>query len=596
MDPVAEIKARISIEDLVAQYVPLKRVGRTFKALCPFHKERTPSFHVNPERQLAYCFGCRKGGDHFKFIEEIEGLDFRGALKFLAEKTGVTLPKAKPEDFHKKTERDKLIDLHEHATSFFEKQLHDTKEGDKVLSYLKKRGMDKETIKMARLGFAPEGGALYKYLLEKDFTRQEIVSSGLAIARDTEQAQCIDRFRTRLMFPIKNLAGNICAFGGRALETGQEPKYLNSPETPVYHKSSLLYLLSDARQAIREKGFAIIVEGYMDALSVYQAGIKNTVACSGTALTVDQLNILKRFTKNIVFSFDRDTAGIAATERSLELGFDSEFSMKVAVWEGDAKDPDEALQKDKKLFEKSIEHASSATSYLLTQFTKQFGAEDSQSKKKIASALLPFFAKIKSPLELDEWLKQCSAYLDFSLEALYDELKRYLGKQKSLPKIAGDTNTSSSYPKEEFVSDNLKTQEYLVGLLLTHPEVRSLANQLVRPEDFEDKELQNIYRSLTSEYNQDLGESERNRSNLLAMFIEGVLSEMTDGAAEDETREAIKNFLIQKYSREKRSIIISLKSVTGPGKTSLLDSYQDLLSREEQLLRQLIHQAEPKLG
>jgi DNA primase len=583
MDSVAEIKARISIEDLVSQYIPLKKVGRNFRGSCPFHKERTPSFYVSPEKQMAYCFGCRKGGDHFKFIEEIEGLDFRGALKFLAEKTGVVLPKTMPVDYKKKTERDRLTELHEAATAFFENQLWDTKEGDKVLSYLKKRGLSKDTIKHARIGFAPESkegkwNALYTHLLEKDYTREEIVSSGLAIVRDTEQSECIDRFRMRLMFPIKNLAGNICAFGGRALETGQEPKYLNSPETPIYHKSSQLYLLFDARPAIREKGNVLIVEGYMDALTVYQAGFKNVVACSGTALTQDQLNILKRFTKNIIFSFDRDSAGKMATERSIELGFDSEFLMKVVVWEGDAKDPDEAIKASVKTFEKALNDALPATSYLLKNFTDTHGKSSPESKRKVIENLLPFFVKIKSPLELDEWLKQCAEAVGLSLDALYDELKRFQGKQKPMAHLV---------PKEENFKKSFKTEEYLLGLLLTYPKTYSSANQLVKPEDFEDIELQNIYRSLTSEYNQVLDESAVSRRNLLAMFAESTMGEMTGEAAEQEVAQALKNLLLQKYSKEKRTIIGKLKDASASEKNSLLDSYQDLLAREDQLIRQI---------
>ncbi len=209
MDAISEIKARIAIEDLVSQYVQLKKVGRNFKALCPFHKERTPSFYVNPERQLAYCFGCRKGGDHFKFIEEIEGLDFVGALKFLAEKAGVALPKAVPHDKEKKSERDRLIILHEEAARFFEKQLFETPAGKKVLDYLKKRGLKEETIKSARLGFAQDEqkDALYSHLLSAGFKRPEILSAGLVLARDTSQDACVDRIRMRLMIPIQNLAG-----------------------------------------------------------------------------------------------------------------------------------------------------------------------------------------------------------------------------------------------------------------------------------------------------------------------------------------------------------------------------------------------------
>lgn len=560
----------------------MKKVGRNFKALCPFHKERTPSFYISPERQLAYCFGCKKGGDHFKFIEEIEGLDFRGALKFLAEKTGVQLPQMVPEDKHKKTERDHLIEIHDKATEFFEKQLWETDAGKKALSYLKKRDMKEETIRHARLGFSGEvNDGLYTYLLEKGFTRSEILVSGLAIARDMEQDKCVDRFRNRLMFPIQNLSGDICAFGGRAIKEGDEPKYLNSPETPIFHKSSLLYGLFDARGEIRTTNKAVIVEGYMDAIGAHQAGFKNVVACGGTALTEDQLVLIKRFTKNLILSFDRDNAGKMATDRSIELAFAKEFLVKVAVWDSKAKDPDECIRENPKAFTKALDDAFLASDYLLKNFAESFG-KDGQGKKKTIDALLPFFAKVSSPVELDEWLKQAAVFLDISLTSLYDELKRFQGKQKSVFSKES-AKAPSALPNEEELKKKFKTQEYLLGLLLTYPELRSLANQLMRPEDFGDIELQNIYRSLTTEYNQSLDEQEASRANVLAMFVDSLVSDMKWEDMESEVKMTINTLLRQKLDGEKRSMLTRLNQAQGQEKMSLLESYQELISREEKL-------------
>ncbi|MBI2453577.1 DNA primase, partial [Candidatus Peregrinibacteria bacterium] len=435
IDPVAEIKARIAIEDLVAQYVPLKKAGRQMKALCPFHKERTPSFYVSPDRQIAYCFGCRKGGDHFRFIQEIEGLDFRGALELLADRAGIELPKATPQrqamEREKKTERDRLYELHEHAASFFEEQLWKTKEGENMLSYFKKRGLKEKIIRDARLGYAPdEPAALFPFLLAKDFTRSEIAASGLAFSRDTSQGNFIDRFRGRVMFPIENIMGAVCAFGARAVKEGDEPKYLNSPETPIYQKNAILLGFGKARGEIRSRNFAVIVEGYMDALACHQAGFLNVVACSGTALTETQLSMLKRFTKDVVFSFDRDGAGKMATERALEMGFEAELSMKVAVWAGSAKDPDECLREDPKLFEEALQCAKPAFDYLLDYFSEKFDLTSVDGKKKMLFAILPFAARIKGALEIDECLKTLAAKMGTSLTPIYDELKRYQGKQK----------------------------------------------------------------------------------------------------------------------------------------------------------------------
>ncbi len=580
MDAIAEIKSRLSIEELVSQYIPLKKSGRHFKALCPFHQERTPSFYVSTERQLAYCFGCHKGGDHFKFIEEIEGLDFRGALKFLAEKAGVTLPRALPDEHKRKSERDRLVELHDQATAFFEEQLWETSDGKKILKYLEKRGLKEATIKSAHLGFAPDAGdKLYTFLLEKDFTRGEILTAGLAVARDTEQGNCFDRFRMRLIFPIKNLAGHICAFGGRAVRDGDEPKYLNSPETPIYHKSSLLYFLSEARTEIRIKQCVVIVEGYMDALAAHQAGFKNVVACGGTALTVDQLTLIKRFTNRILLAFDRDNAGKLATLRSLELGFTHEFSLGVVVWKSEAKDPDECIRKDPEIFLKALEEAQPATQYLLQSFSGEVEKDSAEGKRKIIEGLLPFFSQMKSSVELDAWLKECAENLGLSVSALYDEVKRFKGKQKNPSFSSSSSRTKPDLPFSANANTSTRNEEYLLGLMLTYPEVRSIAHQLVPPEEIEDIELQNIYRSLSTEYNQSLG----GRANLLAMYAETLAADMTFDAVEQEVRETIKTLRRAKFDRQKRSLIQKLQQAPGEEKNELIHSYQELLQREKQL-------------
>lgn len=581
MDPITEIKNRIPIEELVSQYVPLKKAGRQFKALCPFHNERTPSFYVSPERQLAYCFGCRKGGDHFKFIEEIEGLDFRGALQLLAEKAGVDLPKIAPVDKKKKSERDRLMEVHDYATRFFEEQLWDSSDGKKVLAYLKKRGLAEETIKHARLGFAVESyDALYSFLLKKDFTRDEIITSGLCVARDTEEKKCVDRFRTRLMFPIHNVSGNICAFGGRAVKDGDEPKYLNSPETPIFHKSSLLYGLIDARSAIRAKNCAIIVEGYMDALSVRQADFENVVACGGTALTEDQLVILKRFTKKIIFAFDRDTAGKLATKRAIELGFAQDFSISVAVWKSKAKDPDECVRDDPKLFAESLETAPAATKYLLNSVCEEYEIATPDGKNSAIAELLPFFAKLASPVSLDEWVKESAASLNISVTSLYDEVKRFQGKQK---KFREQPQGEDFLPNKSKI---IQIEEYLLGLLLTHKEFSVIANQLVQPEDFEDIELQNIYRSLGTQYNQmssNPSEELENRIQILRMLGETKYADMDWIGAKGEVLETIRTLLRNKFAAQKRSLVLELKNAGDGEKTGVLEKYQQLLEKENTL-------------
>lgn len=591
MEIVNEIKSRLSIEDLVAAYVPLKKSGRNFKGLCPFHSERTPSFHVSVEKQLAYCFGCHKGGDHFKFIEEIEGLDFKGALAFLADKAGVELPKqtsrgngATIHTGETKSVRERLISIHDTATEFFEHELWESEDGKKVLKYLQKRGLKDETIRAFKIGFSPDSeNALYLYLLQKGYTREEICSSGLAIARGTDtNAPAVDRFRVRLMFPIKNLAGSICAFGGRAVRDGDQPKYLNSPETPIFHKSSFLYALSDARSEIRAKESAIIVEGYMDALTAHQSEFKNVVACGGTALTGDQLTTLKRFTKNVMFAFDRDDAGKTATQRAIELGFDQDLSTKIVVWNSDSKDPDECIREDSKLFEEAISNAASSTEYLIREFDSSYEKTPSGRRAAVES-LIPFIARIKSPLEIDEWARRASTVFDLTTQYLYDEIKRYQGKQKKpmMTKVKHEDNNDQFFNKE------LQIYEYLLGLLLTYKETISVANHIVIPEDFPDSELQNIYIILTTQYNHQgaaFSENEQKRADLLSMYVEARHADSPWEIIQSEVTETIRVILRRRFDRQKKGILADIRKSEGPLRMPLLDLYQDILAKEAQIL------------
>ena len=580
MDAINEIKSRLSIEELVGQYVQLKKVGRSFKALCPFHKERTPSFHVSPEKQLAYCFGCHKGGDHFKFIQEIEGLDFRGALNLLAEKAGVELPKKMPEYTQKKSDRDRLIVLHEEATQFFADQLWNSDEGEKVIKYLKKRGVTEETIKKEKLGFAPDSkDVLYSHLLKKDFTRDEILAGGLAVSRDTEKSDCVDRFRMRLMFPIENLNGNVCAFGGRAVREGDEPKYLNSPETSIYYKSSLMYGLAKARSAIRENKNAIIVEGYMDALALRQAGHLNVVACGGTSLTDDQLAVLKRFTKNVLLAFDRDNAGKTATERAIQLSMPQEFSARIVVWKGEYKDPDECVRENPKAFGEALAGAGNAPEYLSLYFKEKFGDD----KKQIVESLLPFWNQVINSIELDQWLRQSSADFNISLQSIYDELKRFQGKQKFLKNPTKKQETDIEANKVK----GFDVQEYLLGLLLTYPEIYTMANQFLTPEDFEKNELQNIYRSLTSEYNQTLTDDEKEKMNLLSMYTEARNTDLSWEVIEEEALEITRSILKKKFNTEKRTLSSHMRNAKPYEQAEFLESYQKLLEKEEELISRM---------
>ncbi|PJC36489.1 DNA primase [Candidatus Peregrinibacteria bacterium CG_4_9_14_0_2_um_filter_53_11] len=597
MEPIAEIKTRLSIEDLVGQYVQLKKVGRNYRGLCPFHNEKTPSFYVSPDKELAYCFGCRKGGDQFAFIQEVEGLDFREALQFLAEKAHVELPQRTPIQKKQASRRERLLELHDDATSFFEKQLWETKDGAKVLDYLKKRGLTEEIIKKFRLGFAPdERNLLYKYLLKTEYTKSELLEAGVVIAKDTtDQSECFDRFRLRLIFPIMTASGKVCAFGGRAVKEGEQPKYLNSPETPVYHKSELLFGFFQARDAIRHERAVICVEGYMDMLAAFQAGTRQVVATGGTALTEQHLTLLKRFVDTLIFAFDQDNAGRDATRRAIELAIPQDFTLKVARW-AEGKDPAELCQKGGgEAFNKIISEALPVMPYLLATSAERHMHDGQIDKKQAVAELIPFILLSPSPIERDEWLKEASSRLGISVNVLYEEIKLGQRQQRSPARrtLAGRGEAGShEQGRERKITEK---QEYLLGLLLTYPSSYGLVYHM-KPEDlFDDFELRNIYIHLVNQYNQisegtdfslsleGVEPSMQNRVQLVSLYAESLLKELTEKAAAAEVQEAALSLLRIRFDSRKQQLLSELRQAQGDEQERLLINYQALLQEEQSL-------------
>ncbi|MEK9175295.1 MAG: DNA primase, partial [Patescibacteria group bacterium] len=373
---IEEIKNRIDIVEFIGSYLRLQKAGVNFKAPCPFHNEKTPSFVVSPARQIWHCFGCAKGGDIFRFLMEIEGLDFPEALRALADRAGIEL---KREDSSLRTERNRQISMLEEAASFFEANLQ--KEST-PLDYLTKRGVQKETIKEWRIGFASnEWENLAKHLSSKGFNGEEIERAGLAIKSQasaqsrTAEARYYDRFRGRIMFPIFDYQGRVVAFGGRMYpDRENEAKYINSPETALYQKSKILYGLDKAKTHVLKSGACVIVEGYMDTIMSWQAGVKNVIASSGTALSLDQLKILRRLCEKIVAAFDMDIAGQAATKRGIEIALKDGFNVSV-IDLGDVKDPADAVVKSPNIWTKEIESARHIVQFYIDKAIQKYKAD-----------------------------------------------------------------------------------------------------------------------------------------------------------------------------------------------------------------------------
>jgi len=426
--PVEEIKSRLDIVEFIQSYLKVQKAGINFKAQCPFHSEKTPSFFISPNRQIWHCFGCGKGGDIFKFVMEIEGHDFPEALRLLAQRAGIEL---KREDPAIRSERNRLYDLCEEAAKVFERSLSLT---PAVRTYLNKRGLTEDTVKKFRVGFAPQSwDFLLKSLQQKGFTKEDTEKAGLAI-KSEDKSSWYDRFRSRVMFPIFDGNGRVIGFGGRIFESEEfktknkesgkvEAKYVNTPNTLIYDKSRVLYGFDKAKDAIRQKNQVVIVEGYMDCAMSHQAGVEHTISVSGTALTPHQLKNLRRLCDTMVCSFDTDEAGDSATRRSLSLAVEFEFERKiVAIPSG--KDPADTVAENPKLWHDAVAGATSAVAFYFAKAFRDKSSVTVESKKAIAAALMPFIAELTNEIEKAHWVSELARRLTTPEEAIWKEVNR----------------------------------------------------------------------------------------------------------------------------------------------------------------------------
>jgi len=419
MGIIDQIKEKLDIVEVLSEYLKLTKAGANFKALCPFHKEKTPSFMVSPERQIWHCFGCNRGGDIFKFIMQYENVDFGEALRILAKKAGIELKK---EDPFLQKQINKLYEIYEKASEFFEMQL---KNHPSVLDYLKSRGLAVETIKEWQLGFAPpQRDSLFRFLLKNNFKTEDILTAGLIIKSEHQINSYFDRFRNRIIFPIFNHQDRIVAFTGRIFGEGKnEPKYLNSPESPIFNKSHILYGFSKTKKHVREVNKVLLVEGQMDFLISWQNNIKYVVATSGTALTEDQLHILGRTTKNLIIGYDMDEAGRLAAERAIDLARSLDFKVSI-INLPEGKDIAEFVLVHKEQLKEIIEKAEDAGEYYYHKASTQYNLKDINEKRKALEFLLSKIAWIENPLERGEWLKRIAENFNIKEDFLQEDLEK----------------------------------------------------------------------------------------------------------------------------------------------------------------------------
>jgi len=489
MDQVDEIKQKLDIIQVIGEYVQLKKAGVNWKGRCPFHNEKSPSFMVNPDKGIYHCFGCNEGGDIYSFIQKIEGIDFPEALRLLGGKAGVQLEQYDPRIT---SQKNSLLDICATATNHWQEILY-TPKGKKALDYLQNRGLSEATIKAFKFGYALESwDDLFKYLKTKGFSELDIFLSGLTVEKSGGKGY-YDRFRDRVTFPVFDIHSNVIGFSARTLNKDEVAKYINSPENPIYHKGKTLYGLEKAKQTIRDNGYAIIVEGNMDVVACHQAGFKNVIACSGTALTVDQIKILKRYTENIALCFDQDEAGQRAAQRSVDLLWDAEMNIKI-VQLAYGKDPDECIKHDVKLWEQSLRSAKLVMQFYIDKYLTEEALSNINTKKSATKIVLAEVAKIKNKIEQAHWLKELANKLDLS-EAIIRE---------SIPNV---TMIPALNKKQEVIAPKIeKTQdmkylEKVFTILINHPQLIEYAEEFLSVEMIVSLELATFYKNLIIYYN-----------------------------------------------------------------------------------------------
>jgi DNA primase len=573
-----EVRLRADIAAVVGRYVKLRQSGATLKGLCPFHKEKTPSFHVNPSRGFFHCFGCGKGGDVFRFLQEIEGLSFPEALKMLAEETGVILApryasgQAAPVDADAAPVLPKtvMLDIHKIAAEFFYGQIRNYPE---AIEYFKSRGLAAETVRDFRLGYSPPGWTSFcSFAEKKSIGADALAACGLAIKKDDGSAY--DRFRDRVMFSLFDLSGRVVGFAGRGRDKDAMPKYLNSPETPIYRKKEFLYGLNVTRQHIKDEKYALVVEGYMDFLTLYQAGIRNVVATSGTAMTAEHGHMLKRFAPAVVLVFDGDAAGQTAAQRGVFTlaPFDLDVSVLVLPPE---EDPDSFVKKHgAEPFRALIEKARPSLEFIIEKTIDRHGRTP-RGQKAAIEELAPLETSMTNALARSSFKKTLAEHLGIDEKMVY-QLMRAAGQ-------AGGHNASLVINDDVYLRS---LEGSFLHLLITRPELIAEARQYIAPQTLTDAMASDIYSLLLK-----LFDEKGNLNGIIDTAAEGeaqrIVSRMLVKPAleehiQDELVQKIRH-LIKKYLRNKIKEVNRLMKQPGAAVASLLAEQKEYTSQLKDL-------------
>ena len=564
-----EIRNNNDIVDIISQYVTLKRSGRNYFGLCPFHKEKSPSFSVSPDKQIFHCFGCGVGGNVFHFISKIENINFVESVSLLAEKAGIPLPVSdNKEDNRKQQLKAKAYEINEIAAEFYHQNLY-RPTSKNAQEYVKKRKMDNNTLKTFSLGFAGNYDELFRILKSKGYTEEEIIASSMVIKNDN--GKFVDRFRKRFMIPIKDVRNRVIAFGGRVLDDSK-PKYINSPESIVYSKGRNLFGLNVAKQSGSDK--IIIVEGYMDAISLYQRGIKNVVASLGTALTEAQGRLLRKYCNQIIIGYDSDSAGQAATMRGLEILQNLGYDVRVLqLDEKDVKDPDEYILKyGSGRFSNCVDKAISLVEFKVKVLKNNLNIDTTSDKIKFLNQIANILSKVENNIEKEIYIEKISKDYNVSKEAIYAQINKLIYQDNKGQKILENRVSQTTPKKVNQDNNNYKRECMTIFLLLngnyeTYDKIKNEINSDIFTDDINKQVLLKIY----SEYSNSNANINSILDNLESGQLADRIASIMSSNIEITDIDKATNDIINIYRKEK---LINRK-------TEILEKLEEQLTKEE---------------
>jgi len=619
-DAVQEIKDRLDLVDLVSEHLRLQKAGRDLKGLCPFHQEKTPSFYVSQEKQLWHCYGCQKGGDHFTFIQDIEHVDFKGALRLLADKTGVVLEESPGAGRQRELKRT-IQRLNLLAAQYFHHILLENQAGQRALIQLESRGVTRASMTEFQLGFAPAGQRkdnLVRFLRKHGVFDRELVDAGLAISPHPDpppqrgrEMDLWDRFRQRIMIPIHDEHGELVAFGGRVIDDTNQPKYLNTSQTALYDKGRTLFNLHRARKSIHEMKHAVLMEGYFDAITAWQANVTNVVTTSGTALSEHQVRLLKRETQELVLAFDRDDAGLNATQRAIELASKSGIYIKV-VRVPQGKDPDDYLRANPGGWANLREHALPEWEYLLRQVLGNLDLTDAGDRRRGAEVVIPVLAKIPEASVLEIYAQQAAGWLRIEPAALLRDVQAF--KSGRSPHPGPPPNAEANRARKPGYAATMaapvgagggslaaggqvfqKDEGYLLGLLIERPDLVTEVAGALREVNFSSPAYEQVFARLQQMVEGDATARPTDRLSEFTPDEQGLISAVAmtrypelDSGSEASLRQSLEQCLqtlkINASQRRLKALVAEMRAVRASGDESRLVT---LMQENDRLAREL---------